>query len=149
LKLSFPACVYDYYFAGDLRGGTAAQFIGNNSYLAFFHSSNEPPPVGEVLRTYVFGAYLFDSQPPFAIKAISPEPIVHEAMYSGPWANLPMSYYHIDYIAFPMAFVIENGFVILLYGKQDSDAWVAKIELQGLLNSLVTVDSEVLKYSEM
>jgi predicted GH43/DUF377 family glycosyl hydrolase len=92
----------------------------------------------------VFGAYTFDSRPPFAIKAMSANPIVHEAMYSGKWANLPLSFYHIDYIAFPMAFVIENGYVVLLYGKQDSDAWVAKIELSGLLNSLVPVETQVL-----
>ena len=61
---------------------------------------------------------MFDSQPPFAIRAISPTPIVHETMYSGPWANLPRSFYHIDYVAFPMSYVIENGSVILLYGKQ-------------------------------
>ena len=44
---------------------------------------------GDVLRTYVFGAYTFEANPPFAIKTISDAPIVHETMYSGPWANLP------------------------------------------------------------
>lgn len=128
---------------GDMRGGTPGVHIGNDTILTFFHSSNDPPTTGNVLKTYVFGAYIFDAKPPFAIKAISKEPIVHETMYSGPWAKLPLSYYHIDYIAFPMAFVIENGYVILLYGKQDADAWVAKIELQGLLDSLVPVKTKV------
>ena len=42
-----------------------------------------------------------------------------------------------------MSFVVENGSVILLYGKQDCDAWVAKIDLQGLLQSLVPVETTV------
>lgn len=31
---------------GDLRGGTPALYIGDNRYLTFFHSSNEPPATG-------------------------------------------------------------------------------------------------------
>ena len=42
-----------------------------------------------------------------------------------------------------MSFVIEEGHVVLLYGKQDCDAWVARIELQGLLKSLVPVATKV------
>ena len=42
-----------------------------------------------------------------------------------------------------MSFVVENGSVILLYGKQDCDAWVAKIDLLGLLQSLIPVETKV------
>ena len=130
---------------GDMRGGTPAVSIGNNLLLTFFHSSNDPPSTGKVLKTYVFGAYIFENKPPFAIQAISQQPIVHESMYSGPWAHLPNSFYHIDYIAFPMSFIIENDSTIyLLYGKQDADAWIAKIELKTLLDSLISVDTSVL-----
>ena len=31
---------------GDLRGGTPALYVGDNRYLTFFHSSNEPPATG-------------------------------------------------------------------------------------------------------
>ena len=65
-------------------------------------------------------------------------------MYSALSLSHPSrSFYHIDYVAFPMSFVVENGSVILLYGKQDCDAWVAKINLQGLLQSLVPVETKV------
>jgi len=128
---------------GDIRGGTSPMLIDNNTFLSFFHSSNDPPMTGKVLKTYVFGAYTFNSKPPFNIKAMSSDPILHESMYSGHWAKMHNSFYHIDYVSFPMSFVIENGNVLLLYGKQDKDAWVAKIELKGLLGSLKTVKTTV------
>ena len=39
---------------GDLRGGTAAVYIGENRFLTFFHSSNDPPPTGNVLKVCLF-----------------------------------------------------------------------------------------------
>jgi predicted GH43/DUF377 family glycosyl hydrolase len=128
---------------GDIRGGSSPILIDNNTFLSFFHSSNDVPMTGKVLKTYVFGAYIFNAKPPFNIKAMSPEPILHESMYSGPWSKMHGSFYHIDYVSFPMSFVIENGVILLMYGFQDKDAWVAKIQLKGLLSSLKEVKTTV------
>lgn len=41
---------------GEMRGGTPAVRVAYKNvsyYLSFFHSSNHPPDVGYVLRTYV------------------------------------------------------------------------------------------------
>lgn len=133
-----PATYWDY---GEMRGGTQAVKIDDNTFLTFFHSSRHPPETGYVLKTYVMGAYTFDSKPPFAIKTISTHPIVHDSMYTGPWSNLPESYYHMDYIIFPMGFLIKGDVIYLFYGKQDKEGWVAKINLPKLLASLKPVTS--------
>jgi len=134
---------------GELRGGTPALLVNNGSnYLTFFHSSLQPiePQASSVsftnmLKTYFMGAYLFSSSPPFAIQATSVEPIIHHTMYTGPWSDLPLSYYHMDYIVFPMSFFLdqEKDAVYLLYGRQDIEGWVAKLSLSGLLASLKPV----------
>ena len=77
---------------GQLRGGTPAIRIQEDLFLTFFHSSIDPPPVGDVLKTYVMGAYTFRADGQFKIVAISPEPIVEETMYNGKWsANLSLT----------------------------------------------------------
>ena len=132
---------------GDMRGGTPAISLDEHRHMAFFHSSNDITNNGTQLKTYVFGAYVFDSKPPFAIQLISKHPVVHESMYTGPWTDLRQSYYHIDYIAFPMSFTIDQGTVNLMYGKQDTAGWIAKMNLSSLLESLSPVESTVLSNS--
>lgn len=132
----------EFWRHGEIRGGTPAILI-RDVYLTFFHSSLIPPVTGDVLRTYVFGAYIFEKDKPFAIKAMTKNPIIHDSMYSGPWTNLPESYYLIDYVAFPMSTVLsEDGkHLYLLYGKQDVEGWVAKINIDDLFASLVPVET--------
>lgn len=122
---------------GELRGGTMALREGGY-YLAFFHSSLDLTTVhsaGKKIPHYVMGAYLFDSQPPFAIQKISPEPIVGKGFYSGPpyptWKPLR--------VVFPGGFIADEEHVWVVYGKQDFETWVVKIDKKGLLDSLVTV----------
>jgi predicted GH43/DUF377 family glycosyl hydrolase len=129
---------------GEMRGGTPAVFIGEKRYLSFFHSSNDIIPGGTKVKTYNFGAYIFDSQPPFAVKAISRHPIVHRSMYSGPWVNNEQAFYLTDYVPFPMSFHVREGVVYLIYGKQDKAGWVAEMDLKHLLDSLRSVESETL-----
>jgi predicted GH43/DUF377 family glycosyl hydrolase len=128
---------------GEIRGGSPAVLL-NGSYITFFHSSVIPPETGDVLRTYVFGAYLFEKDPPFAIKAMTKHPIIHESMYTGPWTNLPQSYYHIDYVAFPMSILLseDQKSIHLIYGHQDVNGWVAKIDVTLLLESMTRVNTE-------
>lgn len=132
--------ISDIWNWGELRGGTPAVLIDRKFYLAFFHSSNDPPRTGDVLRTYVFGAYTFCIKPPYRVLKISPLPITHESMFKGPWTDLPLSYYHIDYVAFPMSFIIDGNDIHLTYGKQDVDGWMMKIDMASMLDSLVTVN---------
>ena len=134
--------ITDIWKWGELRGGTPALFLEDSQfYLSFFHSSNDPPTTGDVLRTYVFGAYTFCSKPPYRILSMSSIPITHDSMFQGPWTNLPLSFYHIDYVSFPMSFIVDGDIIYLTYGKQDEDGWIAKVSKMGLLGSLTAVNS--------
>ena len=151
---------------GEIRGGTTAYLLprrtptglhhshnssssnNNNSnvFLSFFHSSLDPySPLcsGSLLKTYSMGAYTFEATPPFRILSISRRPIVHPNMYSGPWTDLPVAYYHIDYVVFPTTFIYspDRSHLYLIYGTQDMNAMVAKLNLHSLIGSLDLVKS--------
>lgn len=130
-----------YWKFGQLRGGTHALKINDHSYLTFFHSSRHPPKIGYVLKTYVMGAYIFSSKPPFEIQAITTEPITHKSMYQGKWSDLPDSYYLMDYIIFPTSFILRNDIIYLTYGRQDTEGWVATLSLSKLLLNMTSVTS--------
>lgn len=66
---------------GEIRGGTNAILI-DDFYLAFFHSRHYLPYNGNRI-TYFMGAYTFSCRPPFTLLSISPQPIIHETLYSG------------------------------------------------------------------
>lgn len=127
---------------GEIRGGSPAIAIDESRYLSFFHCSNEPPRVGpDVLKTYAMGAYTFCRNAPYKVLSMSKVPIVHPSFYTGSWTYLPISYYHIDYVVFPMSFIIRGNDLYLMYGKQDQQGWVARLDLKGLLDSLTTINS--------
>ena len=72
-------------------------------------------------------------------------------MYKGSWSDLPLSYYSIDYIVFPMGFILMNkpqpsslsssssSILYLFYGRQDKQGWVARMDLSKLLSSMKPV----------
>lgn len=137
---------------GELRGGTSAQMIEQGKYLlGFFHSSTEPPAslVGpDILKTYVMGAYLLcNKAPDYKVIKLSSKPIITKAMYTGNWVNNPIAYHHIDYVVFPMSFLISNENkvedkkIYLLYGKQDQEGWMVTLQYQRLLDSLIAVQN--------
>ena len=131
---------------GELRGGTPALLVhtadsDQPQYLAFFHSSNMPPRTGSVLQTYAMGAYTFCAKPPYRILKMSSKPIVHKSMYSGNWTNLPLSYYHIDYVVFPMSFILDGNTIYLTYGKQDSEGWMIRIDMRKMIDSMVVIET--------
>jgi len=128
---------YNLWDWGELRGGTAALKL-NDQYLAFFHSSISLTTVqseGAHMTHYVMGAYIFQSHPPFAIKKISPFPIVCEKFYNGPMHTTwkPMR------VVFPCGFVYDEKHIWISYGRQDHEAWIVKLDREGLLNSLIEV----------
>lgn len=124
---------------GILRGGTPG-FLENNEYLAFFHSSKNIATVhsnGDSILHYFMGAYTFSKDPPFAITAMSPEPIVgknfyHGISYKGYWKPVCC--------IFPCGYVSDENFIWIAYGRDDHECWIAKIDKPKLLQSLVPVE---------
>jgi predicted GH43/DUF377 family glycosyl hydrolase len=123
---------------GELRGGSTA-LKEDGFYLSFFHSSKKLASLqsdNKMMIHYFLGAYTFEDQPPFALKACSPVPILGENFYS-----------KTDFKTWkPLRVVFSNGFISqkkhlwLVYGKQDSEMWAAKIDKKGLLNSLIPIN---------
>ncbi|MCE5316715.1 MAG: hypothetical protein LLG04_05050 [Parachlamydia sp.] len=125
---------------GELRGGTPALADGNH-YLAFFHSCKKmetKQSQGMHVKHYLMGAYTFARHPPFQILRISPHPIIGSGFYEGDmgtiWRNM--------WVVFPGGLIVDEKFVWVVYGRQDREIWVVKMDKKGLLNSLVSVTKE-------
>jgi len=119
---------------GGLRGGTPALLVGNE-YLAFFHCSKSMESVHSDKKNiphYFMGAYTFDKESPFSIRKVSPEPIFGADFYTGP-AHKPWKPLR---VVFPGGFVFDDQHIWVVYGRQDFEVWVVKLEKKGLLNSL-------------
>ena len=126
---------------GELRGGTPALLDGDK-YLGFFHSFMNMASVqskGKKISHYFMGAYCFKKEPPFNLTHISPEPIQGHTFYVGPdyptWKPLKA--------IFPGGLVIDENHIWVVYGKQDYETWVVKLDKKGLLNTLIPVTNEL------
>ncbi len=123
---------------GILRGGTPA-LMEDNQYLAFFHSSKKMATrhsKGKEILHYFMGAYTFSKDPPFNITAMSTSPIIGKNFYSGIeykpyWAPLRC--------VFPCGFLSDHNFIWIIYGRDDHECWVAKLNKKGLLQSLAPI----------
>lgn len=62
--------------------------------------------------------------------------------------SLGWAYKVIDYIVFPMGFVLDEQFIHLSYGKNDRDGWILKLNRSAFLASLRPVQSKVIGESE-
>lgn len=125
---------------GKLCGGTPAEVV-NNNYLAFFHSVKSLVSVqseGKMMTHYFIGAYLFDIAPPFAINAISPKPIVAHNFYRGKMYDT--STWKPLRVVYPGGFVYDEQFIWLIYGRQDHEIWVVKLDKEKLFKSLKSVE---------
>ena len=125
---------------GVLRGGTTALREGNE-YLSFFHSCKSMSTQhskGKCIPHYFMGAYTFSAEPPFAITRISPRPIIGKNFYTGKahktWKPVC--------VVFPGGFISEEMHIWVLYGRQDHEIWVAKLDKEALFNSLVPVSAK-------
>jgi len=130
---------YNSWEWGELRGGTPALLI-DQDYLSFFHSSTTLTTIqsgNQPMPHYVMGAYLFDKQPPFAIKKISPYPIVGKDFYNGKsyqtWKPLQ--------VIFPCGYIYDKKYIWVSYGRQDHEAWIVKLDKEELLKSLIPFTS--------
>jgi predicted GH43/DUF377 family glycosyl hydrolase len=124
---------------GVLRGGTQGLLVGDE-YLSFFHTCKDLQTVqseGKRMVHYFMGAYTFSPAPPFAITRMSPEPIVGEDFYTGPsyktWK--PMR------VVFPCGFIADEKYIYVVYGKQDHEMWVVKLDKENLLGSLIKLSN--------
>ncbi len=121
---------------GDLRGGTTGLKMGDE-YLSFFHSSIDIQTLhsdGKSVSHYVMGAYTFATEPPFAITKISPYPIVGKGFYRGP---IYKPYWKSIRCVYPGGFIFDDNYIWVVYGRQDHEAWVVKLDRQGLMNNLI------------
>lgn len=124
---------------GTPKPGTAALLDGDR-YLALFHSVKVIATThseGKPLQHYFMGAYTFENHPPFAITAISRNPIVGKNFYHGPEYTLikPCR------VVFPCGIVMDDRFVWVVFGRQDHELWMAKLDKKGLYESMVPVTS--------
>lgn len=118
---------------GTLRGSSPAILV-DGEYLAFFHSSAKilsDVSWGWEMWHYFMGAYTFSAEPPFELKKMSPKPIVSDGFYT------KSSY--LKRVIFPGGFVMDGDKIILAYGKDDSEVWIAVLDKKKLLESLVPV----------
>jgi predicted GH43/DUF377 family glycosyl hydrolase len=123
---------------GEIRGGTPALRIGSK-YLAFFHSSIDMVSVhseGDKALHYFIGAYTFEKDAPFRITHVSKEPIIGENFYHG--KKYPYYWKPVQAV-FPCGFVYDGEFIYLSYGRQDHEIWIAKLDREKLLESLIEV----------
>jgi len=131
-----PSIVWEW---GELRGGTPGLLINEDYFLAFFHSSKRMRSVhshNKASLHYFIGAYLFDYDPPYKIRKISPEPIVGKNFYNGKEYK---PFWQPVNVVFPCGYMMDRDYIYLSYGRQDHEMWIAKIEKKGLLESLIHV----------
>ena len=124
---------------GNIHGGTPS-LIDSDHYLGFFHSwidiKNDECPNNKISH-YFIGAYCFETKYPFAITHISKRPIFKNSFYKSAhyktWKPLKVIY--------PGGHVFDDNYIWVVYGKQDHECWVMKIDKQSLLNSLRSVQT--------
>eukprot|EP01034_Spumella_vulgaris_P038623 gene38623-47700_t len=121
-----------------IRGGTPMIPVTtqNNTslYIQFFHTAAKSE-LG--VKTYYMGALTVCPSRPFRIHSMSRHPIVpRSSFYQGSWANPPL----MDYVLFPTGIVLLDPLTLLVsFGSQDVEGYVAKMELHGLLDTLSLV----------
>ena len=119
---------------GEVRGGTPSLLDGNE-YFGFFHSFIDMKSVqsgGKKISHYFMGAYRFSKIPPFQLTHISPEPIIGQTFYNPPdyptWKPLRA--------IFPAGLIFNDDYVWVVYGRQDHECWVVKLDKHMLLKTL-------------
>lgn len=130
--------VFDWSW-GTLRGGTPALLV-KNEYLSFFHSCKivkTKQSGNRALHHYFMGAYTFSSEPPFNVTQISPEPIIGKDFYSDQDIYKKIH----KHVVFPGGYIMDDRYIWVVYGREDCQVWVVKLDREGLFRSLVPVHS--------
>ncbi len=107
---------------GIIRGGTPACLV-NGAFLTFFHSSFAAnTPKG---RAYVMGAYLFDKDPPFAVRSVSFKPLGRLSDYTEK---------NDSKIIFPGGIVIQDQRILVAWGKADKQIQITVFDKEKLFH---------------
>ena len=117
---------------GIIRGSTPAIHLGDGEYLSFIHSSAPNEPTfwkKKPMNYYYMGAYLFEDEPPFKVKAISSGPYVHPEFYTS--SNRKM-------VIFPAGLIRNGNQLFVSYGENDSAIGIATIDLQKLKQNMIS-----------
>lgn len=83
--------------------------------------------------TFYIGAYLFDIKPPFRITHILSEPIYPKPLYD---ESVGWVYKAVDYIVFPMGYIINNNYIYLSVGKNDNSGFIVKLQKTSFLSTM-------------
>lgn len=125
---------------GELRGGTPAIQV-NGKYLTFFHSCIDTVTIhseGKAALHYFLGAALFENIPPFEVTHMSTQPIVAKGFYSG---ETYVPYWKPVCAIFPCGILQDKDSIIVSYGRQDHEIWIARFDTDKLLNSLSEINN--------
>lgn len=121
---------------GKLRGGTAAQKVGDE-YLAFFHSSFFGK---NNTQWFCMGAYTFEGKPPFRVTGISQYPILFDGIYGTPPMNTAPACKRVIY---PCGFVMEKrdgrDTILLSCGENDASVKIVVLDKEELFKGLKRV----------
>lgn len=120
---------------GTIRGGTPALLV-DGAYLGFFHSCTKltsDASGDKAIWHYFMGAYTFSKDPPFELIKISNKPIIGKNFYNNTDS--------VKRVIFPGGFVVVDDSIIIAYGKDDREVWIATIDKEILMSSLFPVDS--------
>lgn len=115
---------------GMIRGGTPAELV-DGEYLAFFHSgiiTSSLSSDNQDFWHYFMGAYTFSAEPPFEITGISQDPIDAPGFYT--YSNYNKR------VIYPGGFIVDGENVYVAYGKDDTEVWIATMDLTGLKKSM-------------
>lgn len=138
VAISFPSVIWEW---GQLRGGAPAVKIDEDHYLSIFHSSTHMKTIhsnDQEIPHYFIGAYVFSAHPPFEIKYISPEPIIGPNFYHGACYE---PYWHPVCVVFPCGLAINGDDVLISYGRQDHELWIATVDKEKLLENFIHVSN--------
>lgn len=138
--VSFSSLPLSSWLWGELRGGTQSLKLDNH-YLTFFHTclkTTSDYSDGKEMLHYLMGACTFEETPPFALTKISPEPIIGEGFFTGP---IYKPYWGSWRGIFPGGFIFDDRYIHIVYGRQNHEIWVVTLDKQGLLDSLIPLDS--------
>lgn len=125
---------------GTPKTGTTAHIDGKH-YLALFHSVKVMSSIHsecKPIQHYFMGAYTFEDRPPFRITAISKDPIIGEHFYHGPEYSMckPCR------VVFPCGFIMDKQFIWVVFGRQDHEIWMAKLDKKGLYDNMESCNPE-------
>lgn len=125
-----------FWIWGELRGGTQTLEL-DNQYLTFFHTVKKMASSysdNKEMLHYFMGAATFKKEPPFEMTSISPEPINGRGFFSG---AIYKQYWGSWRGIFPGGFIFDDTYIYIVYGRQNRELWVVKLDKKGLFNSLL------------